>query len=221
MINNYRVYPTLTLQRETATRTTNGTENPSPPQTTVLSLILRSKLCEAPVNVNTNPEVIRIVWILDNVLATQIVALHQRDIEAHHHTDAEASNIQLLRPRCKPLPPRAGYHFVRVTDSVSNIGKHALCAQISAVLETTFNLQSYASVYLDGHFNHSVHEMLPGEQENLDFTFDVKDGVPPLTLIVKQGKRQGCSTKEPLPVYDPQGRIPITSIAKAKQETSQ
>lgn len=89
------------------------------------------------------------------------------------------------------------------------------------MLETTFNLNSYASVYLDGRFNHSVHEMLPGEHENLDFTFDVKDGVQPLTLIVKQGKRQGCSTKEALPVYNPQGRIPITSIKNSTPETSQ
>ncbi len=132
-----------------------------------------------------------------------------------------AENIEETKAIEHRLPPRAGYHFVRVTGTVSNVGKHALCAQISAVLETTFNLQSHANVYLDGRFNHWLHEMLPGEQENLDFTFDVKDGVQPLTLIVKHGKQQGCSTKEPLPVSSPQGRIPTMSIAKAKQEASQ
>lgn len=59
--------------------------------------------------------------------------------------------------------------------------------------------------------------MLPGEEAKVDFTFNVKDGVEPPTLIVKQGKRRGCSTKEPLPVHNPQGRIPIMSIEKVKQ----
>lgn len=57
-----------------------------------------------------------------------------------------AENIEETKQVEHRLTPSAGYHFVRVTGSVTNIGKHALCAHISAVLETTFNLQSYASV---------------------------------------------------------------------------
>jgi hypothetical protein len=131
-----------------------------------------------------------------------------------------ADNIEETKEIEHRPPSRAGYHFVRVTGIVTNVGKHALCAHVSAVLETTFNLQSYASVFLDGRYTSRVNQMLPGEQAHVDFRFDVKDGVQPLTLVVKQGKRQGCSTKEPLPVYNPEGRFPVTSIARAKQEMS-
>jgi hypothetical protein len=125
-------------------------------------------------------------------------------------------NVEEVREIEHRLPPNKGYHFVRITGTITNVGKHAICTQISGVLETTFNLQSYASVYLDGRFNHSLHQMLPGEQAQVDFTFDVKDGVQPVTLVVKQGKKQGCSAKEPLPVYNPQARISILSIQKEK-----
>ena len=54
--------------------------------------------------------------------------------------------------------------------------------------------------------------MLPSEHAALDFVFDVKDGVKPLVLVVKQGKQQGCSAKERLPITNPQARIAIASI---------
>ena len=109
-------------------------------------------------------------------------------------------------------PPRSGYHFVQIIGTISNVGKHALCAKISGVLETTFNLESYALAKVDGQYGGWIHQMLPSEHAALDFVFDVKDGVKPLVLVVKQGKQQGCSAKERLPITNPQARIAIASI---------
>lgn len=108
--------------------------------------------------------------------------------------------------------PRSDFHFVIVTGTITNVGKHALCANISAVLETTFNLQTYGSIHLNGRFTGLIHQMLPGEHANADFVFSVKDGVQPITLVVKQGRFQGCSTIERLPITNPQARISIESI---------
>ena len=57
-----------------------------------------------------------------------------------------------------------------------------------------------------------IHQTLPGEHANADFVFNVKDGVRPITLVVKQGRFQGCSRKERLPITNPQVRISIGSI---------
>jgi hypothetical protein len=108
--------------------------------------------------------------------------------------------------------PRLGFHFVIVTGAIANVGKHALCGHISAVLETTFNLQSYATVHLNGRYTGLIDQMLPGEHSNADFVFNVKDGVQPTTLVVKQGRYQGCSAKERLPLSNPQARISIEGI---------
>jgi hypothetical protein len=115
--------------------------------------------------------------------------------------------------------PRPGFHFVRITGAITNVGKHALCADVSATLETTFNLQSYATVYLAGRLTGRIYQLLPGEQVHADFEFDAKDGVQPLTLVVKQmGKRQGCSNKEPLPTANPQVRFSVTNIENVSQQ---
>lgn len=131
-----------------------------------------------------------------------------------------ADSIEQLNKLEDGSVPRSGFHFIHVSGTISNVGKHAICTSINGWLETTFNLQYYATrIHLDDSpvLGAVIHQMLPGEQASVDFVFEVKDGVEPAMLVVKQGKYQGCSVKERLPVTNPQARIPTSAIEKVKQ----
>jgi hypothetical protein len=108
--------------------------------------------------------------------------------------------------------PKPGFHFVRVTGTITNVGKHALCTFVSATLETTFNLQSYAEVRLGDRVGSYINQLLPGERLRAEFVSEVKDRVEPLTLVVTLGRKQGCSRSEPLPVAKREARFSIASI---------
>jgi hypothetical protein len=108
---------------------------------------------------------------------------------------------------------RPGFHFVRITGTISNVGKHALCGLLSATLETTYNLESLGTVTLGGSPMAGIHQLLPGEHLAAEFDFEVKDGVDPLRLVVKQDEKgQGCSRKEPLPLTNREGIFTVANI---------
>lgn len=109
--------------------------------------------------------------------------------------------------------PRPGFHYVRISGTISNAGKHALCGLLSAKLETTYNLESLGTVTLGGVPMAGIHQLLPGEHLPAEFDFDVKDGVDPLKLVIKQNEKgQGCSRKEPLPLTDRQVSFTVANI---------
>lgn len=118
--------------------------------------------------------------------------------------------------------PKPGFHYVRVTGTITNVGKHAICADIQAFLETTFNLESFGTfAKFDDKPWSRIDQMLPGEHIHAEFTFTVKNGVQPLTLVFKQPgihPRQGCSKKEPLPITNSQVSFPVSSIEKMEQQ---
>ena len=109
------------------------------------------------------------------------------------------------------------FHFIRVTATVRNAGKHALCTHLYATLETTFNLKTEGSVNF-GNYLDRIFQLLPDEKVVGEILFSVKDGVEPLTLVVMQGDRkQGCSEIEPLRINGPlRIRVPVASIPKIK-----
>jgi len=109
--------------------------------------------------------------------------------------------------------PRPGYHYVRISGTISNVGKHALCGLLSAKLETTYNLESLGTVTLAGSPIPGIHQLLPGEHLPAEFDFDVKDGVDPLRLVIKQNEKgQGCSRKEPLPLTSREASFTVANI---------
>jgi len=112
---------------------------------------------------------------------------------------------------------KPGFHFVHITGTVSNVGKHALCGLLFATLETTYNLESFGRVTLGSAPQSGIHQLLPGEQLHAEFDFDVKDGVDPLRLVIKQNEKgQGCSRKEPLLLANRQVSFVVANIAPAK-----
>jgi hypothetical protein len=112
---------------------------------------------------------------------------------------------------------RPGFHFVHITGTVSNVGKHALCGLLFATLENTYNLESFGTVRFGGVPLGGIHQLLPGEELHASFDFDVKDGVEPLRLIIKQNEKgQGCSRKEPLLLTNRQVSFTVADIPTNK-----
>jgi len=120
------------------------------------------------------------------------------------------------------IPPedqhsRPGFHFVHITGTVSNVGKHALCGLLFATLENTYNLESFGRVTFGATPLSGINQLLPGKQLHAEFDFDAKNGVDPLRLVIKQnGNGQGCSRKEPLLLTNHQVSFPVADIPTKK-----
>ena len=128
----------------------------------------------------------------------------------------ETTHKLQIRPTYTPSP---GWHYVRITATLKNVGPHALCTPIHATLKTTYDMEADAMIDLDHKFdNYFVSQLLPGQELSAEFAFNVKDGVEPVALIVKQLEhRQGCGTTKPVRVTGPlQVRFPISEIPEGE-----
>ena len=93
-----------------------------------------------------------------------------------------------------------GFHYVRFTVSVKNIGHYAICTDLWAALESNLNVgrrigswelkarNGAATAY--GGF---IRQLLPEEVEGTIVFDDLRDGVEPIALTVESA-RQGCGT---------------------------
>jgi TonB family protein len=96
-----------------------------------------------------------------------------------------------------------GFHYVRFTASVKNVGHDAVCTSLSATLESTLNVGKRSGSWelkprngaatASGGF---IHQLLPGEELEGTIVFgDLRDGVKPVTLTI-ESQRQSCGTTE-------------------------
>ena len=133
-------------------------------------------------------------------------------------TGIETARKLQMRPTYTPSP---GWHYVRITATIKNVGPHALCTPIHATLKTTYDMEADAMISLDHKDNYFVSQLLPGQELSAEFAFNVKDGVEPVALIVKQLEhRQGCGTTKPVRVIGPlQVRFPVSEIPEGERIT--
>jgi len=119
-----------------------------------------------------------------------------------------------------------GFHYVRFTVSVKNVGQDAVCTLLSATLESTLKVGKRRGSWelkprngaatASGGF---IHQLLPGEELEGRIIFgDLRDGVKPVTLTI-ESQRQTCDANEgsessPLTfaIRDSAGRVKISLL---------
>ena len=104
----------------------------------------------------------------------------------------------------------AGFHFVRFTVLVKNVGNNSICTHLTATLESdlgvgrrdgTWTLKTNSREEIAK--GPDIHQLLPGEILNGSVVFaDLRNGVKPLTLTVAS-EGQTCAMKSPPPTGNP------------------
>ncbi len=100
-----------------------------------------------------------------------------------------------------PPPPgsaeeRGDHHYVAVFVNIKNAGKNPACMSFTPLLETTFGLEYKGSPFYSPSSSDKifpsvprVSEMLPGEESSGSYVFRVKNGVSPLEMWLKPGRK--------------------------------
>jgi TonB family protein len=111
-------------------------------------------------------------------------------------------DVQITKENGRSKAP-PGFHYVRFTVSVKNVGHKAICTYLSANLDSTLNVKGRTGSWklkarngADTAWGGSIHQLLPGEELDGTIVFgDLRDGLEPVTLTVaSQG--QGCGSTE-------------------------
>src|SRR5712692_3497217 len=90
------------------------------------------------------------------------------------------------------LPPQKGHYFVAVRARVTNVNqKLAICADLQTTLKADFGLQYHSGWMVKNH-PAKISELLPGEKNEGDFVFMLKNGVRPLEMEL-HGWEGGCN----------------------------
>jgi hypothetical protein len=125
--------------------------------------------------------------------------------------------VSIESPQTVPNPLRhppqqaiTGHHFVVVHVRVKNLGKRAACAHFSARVKADFGLEYRRDLILEGE-SPSVSELLPGEETEGSYTFEVKDGVTPRELVMEPRGKQTCDSSGSYVFYD-QIRISLEGV---------
>jgi hypothetical protein len=110
----------------------------------------------------------------------------------------------------RPNRATAGYHFVVVHVKVKNMGKLAACAYFTARLKARFDIVYRRVLAFEEQVPH-IHELLPGEEADGSYVFEVKDGVSPVELILGPMGKQGCGGESP-GFYPGEVQIPLEGM---------
>jgi hypothetical protein len=122
----------------------------------------------------------------------------KKDKHSIRFGDLQITAIALMNSQDEPHP--GDHHRVRVGVSLKNLGKRPVCASFSACLTAAHDLK-YRSVGSEG--APQVDQLPPGAEISGEYVFSMKDGVEPLSLILKpEGRSLGCDPGHRDPLRD-------------------
>jgi hypothetical protein len=130
-------------------------------------------------------------WVL---LSLMVLTPVTHTSEAKDHYSARQGDLVITATKVETLEEverfwgglfraRNGYHFVVVTVEVRNVGRRAQSPYFGpATLQANFGIETHRLMLVGK--TSEVDQMLPGEKTEGSYTFELRDGVTPLKLIL-------------------------------------
>jgi hypothetical protein len=132
-------------------------------------------------------------------------------------------NLQVTVHKLAPIvevggrKAKTGTRFVELTGTIRNVGKQAVCAMVSSRLLAEYGIEEIGWVQTGTAENLSdyalIRELLPNEQMNVKFVFELRKEVEPKALLIKQvGSNQACGRENRIKVRETRITIPLKNI---------